>query len=124
MADYHMGEMETRFAEIIWENEPVGSGKLVSLCSERLNWTKATTYTVLRKLCKREIFKNENSIVTSLISRSDYYAVQSEHFVDTIYNGSVPAFLNAFTSRKKLSRNELEELKSIIRSYEQRNDAN
>ena len=122
MADYHMGEIEARFADIIWENEPISSGKLVALCREKLNWSKGTTYTVLRKLCHREIFKNENSTVTSLISRADYYAVQSERFVEETYQGSLPAFVVAFASRKKLSRDEIEELQRLLNTYGETKD--
>jgi len=114
MSELQMGVIESRFADIIWENEPVGSGELVKLCEEKLNWKKSTTYTVLRKLCERGIFLNENGIVRSKISKADYYAMQSEEFVNDTFGGSLPAFITAFTSRNKLSEKETLELVQLI----------
>ena len=119
MSDYQMGVVEAKFADIIWENEPVGSGELVKLCEEKLNWKKSTTYTVLRKLCERGIFQNQDGAVTSLISREEFYAVQSEQFVEETFSGSLPAFLAAFTTRKKLSSEEISELEALIRSHKE-----
>ena len=117
MEDYTLGVVETKFAEIIWENEPLASGQLVKLCEAELNWKKPTTYTVLRKLCERGIFKNEGGIVTSLVSEQDYYALQSEKFVEETFDGSLPAFFAAFTKRKQLSAEEIDELRRLIDSY-------
>ena len=115
MIDYTLGVVETKFAEIIWGNEPLPSGQLVKLCETELNWKKPTTYTVLRKLCERGIFKNEDGMVSSLISEQDYYAMQSEKFVEETFSGSLPGFLAAFTTRKKLTEKEIEELERIIK---------
>lgn len=114
MGDIKMGAIEAKFAELIWENEPVGSGDLVAICSRVLDWKKSTTYTVLRRLCERGIFQNEAGVVTSLISKKDYYAMQSEQFVEETFDGSLPSFLAAFTTRKKLSKREIEELEKLI----------
>ena len=117
MIDYTLGVVETKFAEIIWGNEPLPSGQLVKLCETELNWKKPTTYTVLRKLCERGIFKNEDGMVSSLISEQDYYAMQSEKFVEETFDGSLPAFFAAFTKRKQLSAEEVDELRRMIDQY-------
>ena len=114
MSELRMGAIESRFADMIWENEPVPSPELVKLAERELNWKKSTTYTVLKRLCERGIFQNQSGIVTSLISRQDFYAVQSEKFVEETFSGSLPAFLAAFTTRKKLSEEEIAELQALI----------
>lgn len=114
MSEYTMGAIEMRFAEIIWEHEPVSSGELVKLCEQELNWKKSTTYTVLRRLCQKGIFTSENGTVTSLLSKQMFQARQSEEIIEESFEGSLPAFVAAFTSRKKLSRKEIKELKKII----------
>lgn len=114
MSEYTMGTIEMRFAEIIWEHEPVSSGELVKLCEQELNWKKSTTYTVLRRLCQKGIFTSENGTVTSLLSKQMFQARQSEEIIEESFEGSLPAFVAAFTSRKKLSRKEIKELKKII----------
>lgn len=119
MEDVRLGLVESRFADIIWREEPLSSGTLVKLCEKELSWKKPTTYTVLRKLCERGIFKNENGSVTSLISRPDFYAMQSEKFVEESFEGSLPAFVAAFTKRKQLSKSEIEELKKLIANSEE-----
>ena len=117
MGDLTMGAIETRFAEIIWQREPVSSTELVKLALQELGWKKSTTYTVLRRLCERGIFQNQDGSVTSLISRQDFFAVQSQQFVEETFAGSLPAFLTAFTTRKKLSENEITELENLLKSY-------
>ena len=114
MSELRMGAIESRFADMIWENEPVPSPELVKLAERELNWKKSTTYTVLKRLCARGIFQNQGGIVTSLISRADFYAVRSEKFVEETFSGSLPAFLAAFTTRKKLSEEEIAELQALI----------
>lgn len=114
MSELRMGVIESRFADMIWENEPVPSPELVKLAERELNWKKSTTYTVLKRLCERGIFQNRGGVVTSLISRQDFYAVQSEKFVEETFSGSLPAFLAAFTTRKKLSEEEIAELQALI----------
>ena len=111
-----MGALESRFADIIWSHEPIPSGQLVKMAEQELNWKSTTSYTVLKRLCNRGIFQNQKGTVTSLISRQDFYAMQSEQFVEETFDGSLPAFLAAFGTRKKLSQEEVEELKRIIDS--------
>ena len=110
-----LGEVQEQFAEIIWENEPVASGELVKIAELRLGWKKSTTYTVLRKLCEKGLFQNKDGMVSSIISRDDFYAIQSEEFVQETFKGSLPAFLTAFTSRNKLSEQEISELEDLIK---------
>ncbi len=114
MTDYRLGAMETRFAQMIWASEPVSSGELVKMCEKELSWKKSTTYTMLRRLCERGIFKNEGGTVTALMSEQDFAALQSEKFVEETFAGSLPRFLTAFTSRNKLSEKELAELQRLI----------
>ena len=119
MEEMKLGVVEAKFADIIWQNEPVSSGELVKICLSELEWKKSTTYTVLKKLCERGIFRNEGGEVTSLISRQDFYALQSEKFVDDTFGGSLPAFFAAFTKRKALSTEEIAEIRRMIESYEE-----
>ncbi len=114
MAEYRLGEVEMRFADIIWKNEPLSSGELVKLCEKELNWKKSTTYTILHRLCERGLFRNEKGRVTSLVTKEEFFAGQSEQFVDDTFHGSLPGFLAAFTTRRKLSEKEIRELKEII----------
>ena len=109
-----LGAIESRFADIIWQNEPLSSGDLVRRAADELEWKKSTTYTVLKKLCERGIFQNVNGIVSSVVSKEDFYALQSEAFVNETFGGSLPAFLAAFTSRNKLSEKETLELVQLI----------
>jgi BlaI family penicillinase repressor len=114
MADMKLGVVETRFADLIWEHEPISSGELVKLCEEKLSWKKSTTYTILRRLCERGIFSNDKGAVTSLISKDEFYAMQSEKFVEDTFEGSLPRFLAAFSTRKKLSDDEINQLQKFI----------
>ena len=114
MEDYKLGMVESRFADIIWSKEPLPSRELVALCQQELNWKKPTTYTVLRKLCERGIFQNADGMVTSLISREDFYAAQSQRYVEDSFDGSLPAFLAAFTKRKNLSAEEISQIRRLI----------
>ncbi|MCI6849999.1 MAG: BlaI/MecI/CopY family transcriptional regulator [Clostridiales bacterium] len=116
MAEYKLGEVESVFADIIWNNEPLSSRRLAELAEARLNWKRTTTYTILKRLCDRELFQNNNGTVTSRISREEFFARQSEQFVEDTFQGSLPAFLAAFGSRKKLSDQEIDELQKIIDS--------
>ena len=110
----NLGPIESRFADIIWANEPVTSGQLVKLCEAELTWKKSTTYTVLRRLCERGLFQNNGGMVTSLITREEYYARHSQAYVEETFGGSLPAFLAAFGTRKKLSEEEIDALKQLI----------
>ena len=116
MMDTKLGPIETRFAEIIWANEPITTNQLTKLCAEALEWKRTTTYTVLKKLSEKGLFKTENSVVTSLVSKAEFEGMQSEQFVAETFQGSLPAFLTAFGSRKKLSDTEIDELQKIIDS--------
>lgn len=114
MNDFKIGSAEAKFADLIWENEPVTSGQMAKLGAEQFDWKKTTSFTVLKRLCDRGIFKNESGTVTSLISREEFYAKNSEKYVEDAFGGSLPAFLTAFSSRKKLSDNEINEIKTLI----------
>lgn len=117
MDDRKLGAVESRFAQIIWRNEPLHSRELVRLCQEELNWKKPTTYTVLRKLCERGIFRNAEGMVSSVISREEFYARQSEQFVEENFQGSLPAFLAAFSRRKKLTPEEVAQIREMIDTF-------
>ena len=114
MIDTRLGEMETRFAELIWSHEPVTSGELVSLAQRELSWKKSTTYTVLRRLTEKGLFANNGGTVTSVLSKDELAAAQSEQFVDATFAGSLPMFVAAFASRKKLTPGEIDELQRMI----------
>ncbi len=109
-----LGAVESRFAEIVWREAPLSTGQLVKLCAEELNWKRTTTYTVLKKFCQRGIFASEDGMVTVLISRQEHYNRESEAFVEEVFQGSLPAFLVAFTRRKKLTDGEIEQLQQLI----------
>ena len=114
MTEMKLGAVEAKFADIIWNNEPLRPGELVKLAEAELNWKRTTTFTVLKRLCEKGIFQNKDRIITSLIAREEFYALQSERFVNDTFEGSLPAFLAAFGTRKKLSEEEVEELKKVI----------
>ncbi len=112
-----LGVVEARFADIVWENAPLSTKQLVALCEERLQWKRTTTYTVLKKLCERGLFRTENSTVSVCVSKEEFYAMQSEKFVEDTFEGSLPAFIAAFTARKKLTAAEREEILRMIAAY-------
>lgn len=107
-------ESEYRFCRILWDNEPVRSTELVKLCREKLGWSKATTYTVIRRLSERGVLKNENAVVTSLISREELEIAEIDELMDKRFNGSLPAFVAAFTRQQNLSEKQMEEIMRII----------
>jgi len=117
LKDYKLGVMETKFAELMWSNEPISSGDLVKLCEKELSWKKSTTYTMLRRLCERGIFQNNSGLVSSLMSKSEFHALQSEQFIEETFEGSLPKFLAAFATRKKMSEKEINELKELINRF-------
>lgn len=117
MDEMKLGLVESKFADIIWNHEPLTSRTLVELCQKELGWKKSTTYTVLKKLCERGIFQNLDGTVSSVICRADFYAMQSEKFVQETFAGSLPAFLAAFTTRKNLTPQEIQEIRSMIDSF-------
>lgn len=116
---YKLAELELKFAELVWLNEPIGSGELVRLCESTLNWKKSTTYTVLRKLCERGLFQNENATVTSIVKRDEFDRVKADKFVEETFEGSLPKFLTAFIGGKKLSPAQVDELKKLIDSHKE-----
>ena len=106
MEQFKLGEMEQKFADIIWECQPISSGELVKICETKLSWKKSTTYTMLKRLCQRNIFENKNGVVISLMSKEDFSVSQGEEFLNESFSGSLPMFLTAFTKRKKMSEKE------------------
>ena len=118
MTDGKLGVVETRFADLIWANAPIASGELAKLCEKELTWKRTTTYNVLRKLCDRGIFKNENGTVKVVVSREDFYAAQGETLVDEAFDGSLPAFLAAFLKGRKITAEEAAQLRRMIEEAE------
>lgn len=108
---------EARFADIVWDNAPLGSGELVKLCAEHLEWKKSTTYTVLKKLCDRGLFQNKDGIVTVRISRQEFQALQSRRFVEETFGGSLPAFIAAFASREEISPQDLADIRKMLDEF-------
>ena len=117
MKEMRMGESETRFAKIIWQNEPITTKQMIKLCEQELGWKRTTTYTVLKNLCEKGIFQVQDSIVTSLVSRKDFFATQSEKFVELSFDGSLPQFLVAFAERKALTQEEVDAIQQFINSF-------
>ena len=116
MAEMRMGTAEAKFADIIWENEPISSGDLAKLGNKEFEWKKTTSFTVLKRLCERGIFQNQNGTVTSLVSTEEFYARHSDQYVEETFGGSLPAFLTAFGRKNKLSDKEIDEIQMIIDS--------
>lgn len=119
MEQYKLGEMEQKFADLIWLHAPIPSGELVKLCEKELNWKKSTTYTMLKRLCDRGIFENQKGRVTALMSREDFTAAQGEQFLSETFGGSLPRFFAAFTRRNKLSAKEIHELQQLIDQHKE-----
>ena len=119
MGDYKLAEIEEKFADIIWAHAPLTSPELVRLCEKELHWKKSTTYTVLKKLCRKGIFRNENALVTVEMDRETFYGVQSRKYVEDVFAGSLPDFLTAFYSGRKLTAREAEEMRRFIDEYEE-----
>ena len=119
MEQLKLGESEYRFAGIVWENEPIGSGELVKLCEERLGWKKSTTYTVLKKLCDKGVLQNENAVVTAQIKQEQVQKFESEQIVNKAFGGSLPQFITAFMGDKKLTKSQADKLKNLIDSYKE-----
>lgn len=117
MTEIELGEVQERFADLIWRSEPIASGELVKLCAKELGWKKSTTYTVLRKLCDKGLFENVDGLVRAVVSKNDFYSAKSEKFVNESFHGSLPAFLSAFSSHKRLSEEEIDELQKMIDSF-------
>ena len=117
MVEIELGAVQERFADLIWETEPIASGELAKLCEKELAWKKPTTYTVLRKLCEKGLLQNENGVVRSLVSREQFYSAKSAQIVTESYRGSLPAFVAAFLARKGLTEQEAAEIQGLIDAY-------
>lgn len=119
MQPYKLGEMEQKFADLIWEHEPVASGELVKLCGTAFDWKRTTTYTMLKRLCQRNIFVNEDGIVKACMTKEEFLAGMGGQFIEENFGGSLPIFLAAFSRRRKLNGREIAELKKLIEEYEE-----
>lgn len=117
MNNNKLGAVESHFADIVWENEPLTTSELIKICEKELNWKRTTTYTVLKRLSDRGIFQYIDGVVSAKMTHDEFYSIQSKNFVDEVFNGSLPAFITAFTSKKKLSKEEISEIKNLIDSY-------
>lgn len=115
-------ESEYRFCLILWEHEPVKSKELVRLCQEQLGWKATTTYTVIKRLSERGVLKNENTIVSSLVSKDQVQAAELEEFVEKTFEGSLPAFVAAFTKHKRISKEEIDAVQAMINAYRKGED--
>lgn len=124
MERFKLGEMEQKFAELIWEKAPVGSGELTKLCEEVFSWKRTTTYTMLKRLCERGLFANEKGVVKVLMTKEEFQAGQGEQFLKENFDGSLPKFLAAFSRRKNLSEKQIVQLKSLIESFEEKGEKN
>ena len=114
MQEYKLGEMEGRFADLIWESAPISTAELVKLCQQEFDWKRTTTYTMLKRLCQRGIFQNNNGTVVVLISKEVFSGKQSEQFVEDTFGGSLPAFIAAFVKRRRISDAEADEIQRLI----------
>lgn len=112
-------ESDFKFMCVIWDHEPLASGELVHLCNEQLGWKKSTTYTTLKKLCQKGFAQNDNTIVTSLVNKSDVQSYAGRHFIESSFAGSLPSFLVSFLGSKKISDEEAEELKRLIDEHKE-----
>lgn len=110
-------ESEYRFCLILWEHEPIGSGELVKLCREELGWKPTTTYTVIKRLSQRGVLKNENSVVTSLVSKDQAQASEIDELVEKRFEGSLPAFIAAFTKHRRMTESEINDIRKMIDDY-------
>ena len=120
MQELQLGAVEAKFADLIWKNEPVSSGDLVKMCEAAFGWKKSTAFTVLKRLSEKGLFQNRGGNVTSLISRDEFYSLQSEKLVDEAFSGSLPAFFASFTSRKPLTPEEADEIRRLIDGYREK----
>ncbi len=120
MLETRLGIMESRFADLVWENVPLTASELCELCDKAFEWKRTTTYTVLKRLCDKGLFsKGKKGVVTALVTREEFYAQQSDVYVSESFGGSLPAFLTAFTSKNRLSKNDIDEIKKMIETFEE-----
>ena len=117
MKDFELGAVQERFADIVWEHEPIASGELARICEKELNWKRPTTYTVLRKLCEKGLLQNRDGTVVSLVTREEFYSAKSEQIIEDSYNGSLPLFVASFISKKRISPEEADEIQRMIDAF-------
>ena len=117
MEAYKLGEMEARFADLIWEHAPIRSGELTKLCEDKFDWKRTTTYTMLKRLCERGIFVNESGMVNVKMTKEEFQSGQGSSFIEEHFDGSLPLFLAAFSRKNKLSKEDVEKLQQLIDSY-------
>ena len=122
MKSFELGELQERFADIVWEHEPIASGELAKICERELNWKRPTTYTVLRKLCEKGVFANRDGIVVSLVSRGEFYSAKSKRIIEESYRGSLPEFIAAFKDQNSLSAQDIDEIQELINKYKRDNN--
>lgn len=120
MEKYKLGEMEQKFADLIWDNAPIKTRELIALCTNAFDWKRTTTYTMLKRLCDREIFINSEGEVKTLLKREDFLAEKGEEFIEETFEGSLPRFLTAFTRKKKLNNREINEIQKLIDEYKEK----
>lgn len=119
MKDVQLGVIEARYADMIWEHEPVTSSELVKMTAVAFNWKRTTAHNVLRRLIEKGLFQNENGTVTSVISRQEFYSLQSKKYVEDTFDGSLPAFIAAFTKNTSLTPEEAAEIRKMISDAEE-----
>lgn len=112
------GPIETRFADLVWQNAPLSTRALIELCQKELDWKRTTTYTVLKKFCERGLFAMEDRTVTVLVTKAEFLSIQSHKFVEETFQGSLPAFVAAFSSHRKLSQEDLAQIRQLLDSFE------
>ncbi len=122
MEQYRLGEMEKRLADIIWANAPLTTRKLTELCEDAFGWKRTTTYTMLKRLCDRKLFINNNGTIEILVSKDDFALAQSQNFINETFDGSLPMFLTLFSKNKGMSKDEINRLQRLIDSYKEEND--
>lgn len=120
MQNHTLGAMESRFADLIWDHAPLATNELIRLCEQEFEWKRTTTYTMLKRLAERKLFKNEHGVVTALMSKEEFRGLQSEQFVEETFGGSLPQFLVAFSKRKKLTKKEIEELENLLKKNKEK----
>jgi predicted transcriptional regulator len=121
MRNYKLADTESKFADLIWDNAPISSGDLVKLSEDVMQWKKSTTYTILKRLCDRGIFKNEYAMITAVLTRDEFYATQSVKYVDDTYGGSLPKFITSFVSGRTLTDKQADEIQRLIDQYREGN---
>ncbi|MDD6320963.1 MAG: BlaI/MecI/CopY family transcriptional regulator [Oscillospiraceae bacterium] len=121
MNDLHLSKSELAFVEIVWEETSISTRDLVEVCAEQFSWKSTTTYTVLRRLCDRGILKKQDSLVTALISKSEFQQYSSQKIVRSLFNGSLPEFIAAFTGGQALCSDQLDEIENLLNQYKEKN---